>query len=197
MPSPSGSPGPLADQKGSPQWFRRDGQPKKAAPSSHPGPGSKHGPSRSAARLIGQELGSNVAAQTQVFGLVDHTYAAATQLLQNTVVGNGLADHGGTHPWAIILAAGEMSHWVTTLPDCARRTRIGHSRLTCVNPAWWPKVTATPRTLKRNGRTFSPTWCPPTPAQRRRRPTERQVRRRVLFGLIFLAERGRLALHRR
>src|SRR2546428_7329780 len=47
--------------------------------------------------LIGQELESNVAAQAQVFGLVDHTHAAATQLLQDTVVGNGLANHGGTH----------------------------------------------------------------------------------------------------
>ena len=53
--------------------------------------------------LIGQELQSNVAAQTQVFGLIDHTHAAAAQPFQDTVVGNGLANHGGTHPWAIIL----------------------------------------------------------------------------------------------
>src|SRR5437773_4306535 len=43
--------------------------------------------------LIGQELQSNVAAQTQVFGLVDHTHAAATQLLQYAVMRNGLASH--------------------------------------------------------------------------------------------------------
>ena len=29
--------------------------------------------------LIGQELQSNVAAQTQVFGLIDHTHATAAQ----------------------------------------------------------------------------------------------------------------------
>ena len=46
--------------------------------------------------LIGQELQSNVAAQTQVFGLIDHTHAAATQLLQDAVMRNGLASHGRT-----------------------------------------------------------------------------------------------------
>src|SRR5205807_1448373 len=35
--------------------------------------------------LIGQELQSNVAAQTQVFGLIDHTHAAAAQPFQDTV----------------------------------------------------------------------------------------------------------------
>src|SRR6266571_1994103 len=50
---------------------------------------------------IGQELQSNVAAQTQVFGLIDHTHAAATQLLQDAVMRNGLANHGRT-PWRLI-----------------------------------------------------------------------------------------------
>ena len=41
---------------------------------------------------IGQEFQSDVAAQTQVFGLVDHTHPAAAELLENAVVGYSLAD---------------------------------------------------------------------------------------------------------
>src|SRR5436190_16207898 len=51
--------------------------------------------------LIGQELESNVAAQTQVFGLVDHTHATAAQSFQDAVMRNGLASHGRT-PWRLI-----------------------------------------------------------------------------------------------
>src|SRR6266566_9074354 len=40
--------------------------------------------------LIGQELQSDVAAQTQVFGLIDHTHATAAQLFQDAVMRNGL-----------------------------------------------------------------------------------------------------------
>src|SRR5205809_6142718 len=51
--------------------------------------------------LIGQELESNVAAQTQVFGLIDHTHATAAQSFQDAVMRNGLASHGRT-PWRLI-----------------------------------------------------------------------------------------------
>src|SRR5436309_12271873 len=51
--------------------------------------------------LIGQELESNVAAQTQVFGLIDHTHATAAQSFQDAVMRNGLANHGRT-PWRLI-----------------------------------------------------------------------------------------------
>jgi len=32
-----------------------------------------------------------------VFGLIDHTHPPATELLENPIVRNGLADHGGTY----------------------------------------------------------------------------------------------------
>jgi len=41
--------------------------------------------------VLGQEFEGDKAAQRGVLGLVHHTHAAATQLLQHPVVGNGLA----------------------------------------------------------------------------------------------------------
>ena len=43
---------------------------------------------------IGQELQRDVAPQGKVFGPVDHTHAPATQLFQDSVMGNGLPQHG-------------------------------------------------------------------------------------------------------
>ena len=40
-----------------------------------------------------QELQRDMAAQLEVFGLVDHTHAAATKLLHDAIVRDGLADH--------------------------------------------------------------------------------------------------------
>src|SRR6202022_1305389 len=45
--------------------------------------------------LIGQELQCNKAVQPSVFGLVHHAHAAAAQLLNDAVMRDGLADHGG------------------------------------------------------------------------------------------------------
>ncbi len=36
----------------------------------------------------------HIAAQAGVLGLVDHTHSTATELYQDFVVGDGLADHG-------------------------------------------------------------------------------------------------------
>ena len=41
-----------------------------------------------------QELQRDGALELGVLGLVDHTHAAAAQLLQNAIVGNRLPDHG-------------------------------------------------------------------------------------------------------
>jgi hypothetical protein len=43
--------------------------------------------------IFGKKLQSDEAAEVRVLGLVDHTHAAATQLLQDAVVRNGLAEH--------------------------------------------------------------------------------------------------------
>ena len=48
--------------------------------------------------FVGQELQGDRAAKISVFGLVDDTHAAATQLLDDAVVRDGLADHG-IEPW--------------------------------------------------------------------------------------------------
>jgi hypothetical protein len=43
--------------------------------------------------LVGQKLESDEAAELDVFGLVDHTHAAAAEFLDDTIVRDGLADH--------------------------------------------------------------------------------------------------------
>ena len=43
--------------------------------------------------FIGQELQGDKAAELHVLGFVDHTHPAATQLLDDAVVRDGLADH--------------------------------------------------------------------------------------------------------
>src|ERR1700675_1524648 len=37
------------------------------------------------------------AGQLDVLGPIQHSHAAATQLLQDAILGDGLADHGGVH----------------------------------------------------------------------------------------------------
>ena len=44
--------------------------------------------------FIGQELQCDKTMQPGVLGLVDHTHAAAAELLDDAVVRDGLADHG-------------------------------------------------------------------------------------------------------
>jgi hypothetical protein len=43
-------------------------------------------------KVIGQKFQSNEAAKLEVLRLEDHTHATATELLQDVVVGDGLAD---------------------------------------------------------------------------------------------------------
>jgi hypothetical protein len=45
--------------------------------------------------FFGKELQGDKAAQTRVFSLVDNAHATATQLLDDAVVRDGLADHQG------------------------------------------------------------------------------------------------------
>ncbi len=44
--------------------------------------------------VVGQELQGDEAVQLHVLSLVDHTHAAAAELLDDAVVRDGLADHG-------------------------------------------------------------------------------------------------------
>ena len=44
--------------------------------------------------FIGQKFERDKTMQPRVFGFVNHTHAAAAQLLDNAVVRNGLSDHG-------------------------------------------------------------------------------------------------------
>ena len=44
-------------------------------------------------KFLRQELQRNEAAQLGVLGLIDHTHAAATELLNDAIVRDGLADH--------------------------------------------------------------------------------------------------------
>ncbi len=46
-----------------------------------------------AGQLLGQELQRHAAAELQVLGLVDDAHAAAAELRDDAVVGDGLADH--------------------------------------------------------------------------------------------------------
>jgi hypothetical protein len=45
--------------------------------------------------LFGQELQGNEAMQPNIFGLIDHPHPATAQLLDDSVVRNGLPDHWG------------------------------------------------------------------------------------------------------
>src|SRR6059036_3061974 len=49
-----------------------------------------------ARKLLGQKLQGDAAAEARVFGLVHHAHAAAPELLEDAIVGDGLADHGGS-----------------------------------------------------------------------------------------------------
>jgi hypothetical protein len=44
-------------------------------------------------KFVRQKLLRKLAAQLEIFGFVHHAHAAATELLQNAIVGDGLADH--------------------------------------------------------------------------------------------------------
>ena len=46
--------------------------------------------------VVGQELESDKATEFDVLSLVDHTHAAAAELLDDAVVRDGLADHWST-----------------------------------------------------------------------------------------------------
>ena len=48
---------------------------------------------RIAGYLIGQEFESNETVKADLLGLVDHSHAAATELFDDAIVRNGLADH--------------------------------------------------------------------------------------------------------
>ena len=45
-------------------------------------------------QFLGQELQRDEPMQLDILGLIDHTHAAATELLQDAIVRDGLADHG-------------------------------------------------------------------------------------------------------
>ncbi len=49
-------------------------------------------------KILGQELERHQALEAGVFGLVNHTHAAATEQFENAVVGDDLADHGKAAP---------------------------------------------------------------------------------------------------
>ena len=44
-------------------------------------------------QLSGQELQSHVPAEAEIFGLIHHAHAAAAELVQDAVVGDGFARH--------------------------------------------------------------------------------------------------------
>ena len=46
-----------------------------------------------ARKLLGQKLEGDAAAEARVFGLVDHTHSAGAELLDDSIVGDSLADH--------------------------------------------------------------------------------------------------------
>ena len=63
--------------------------------------------------LVREEFQRHVAAQAGVFGFVDNTHAAAAQLLDDAVVGDGLADEGvGVRHSAAILGC-EHAQFIT------------------------------------------------------------------------------------
>ena len=48
---------------------------------------------RALGQLLRQELQSDLATEVQVLGCIDHTHSPATEAVDDTVVGDGFADH--------------------------------------------------------------------------------------------------------
>ena len=59
-------------------------------------------------QFLGQELQGHEAAQLDVLGLIHHTHAATTELLQDAVVGNGFANHHSV-TWLTSFGSGRQS----------------------------------------------------------------------------------------
>jgi hypothetical protein len=49
-------------------------------------------------QIVGQEFQGNKATELGILGLINHTHPAATELFDDAVVGNCLADHGFHQP---------------------------------------------------------------------------------------------------
>jgi hypothetical protein len=54
-------------------------------------------------QTFGHELEGDEPAEFGVFGLIDHTHAAATELLRDAAVGNCLANHARNQPLRTML----------------------------------------------------------------------------------------------
>src|SRR5262249_21169421 len=77
-------------------------------------------------QLFGQELQGDAAAELGVFGLVDHTHAAATELLQDAVVRDGLADHGRTSGSLVAIIG---STWMQVNAEACRNASLSTQSL--------------------------------------------------------------------
>src|SRR5208283_4347948 len=75
-------------------------------------------------QIVGQELQSNKAAKVGVLSLVDDTHSAATELFDDAVVRNGLADHWQTNVTSVKRASQRMRGYSYLVFDCARLTTI-------------------------------------------------------------------------
>ena len=85
-------------------------------------------------KMFGEQLQGNEAAEPSVFGLVDHTHTAATQLLKDAVVRNSLANHAeGIQSCGLsyVLTAGRSTGRAGKL---ARLPRYRLAKPTCSTP---------------------------------------------------------------
>src|SRR5208282_6362628 len=74
-------------------------------------------------RLGRQEFEGDMPAQVHVLRFVDNTHPSATQLREDTVVRDGLADHSGEHSWERVIhvrpaASGKSNLRVLPLIRC-------------------------------------------------------------------------------
>ena len=85
--------------------------------------------------LLGQELEGHAAAEPGVLGLVDDPHAAASQLLQRAVVGDGLADRDRAWDGGSVL----MDHAGCTIAvGTQRMDGLGHGAFRAIGRSvWW------------------------------------------------------------
>src|SRR5215469_8237561 len=76
-----------------------------------------------ARQRFGKKLQSNVSTEFEVFALVYDTHTPATELFEDAVVRDGLADHGRSRPCGLILGCG-LGRVNACQPTLSRAVRL-------------------------------------------------------------------------
>src|SRR5262249_30394950 len=118
-------------------------------------------------RVLGKELEGDVAAQAEVFRLVDHPHPSAAQLRNNPVVGDGFADHA--MPWLRDSRRGPLRSSSPVSRGAAPRAAAsrGSGATGCGGRAGKSRTSRSPSRLTTSGPLFQPNLTPSRPLSSR------------------------------